>query len=185
MSARCAVLAAHLRVPAIRSGVLALALAAAGLAVVWPALLLPVERAHAAQRERVAGLSRVLAQIEAREAAAERHAALARQADALEARLRAPVDRSALVERMSALSAAAGTRVIHGANSFGEAQGGVVPVLQDLTVEGSYAEVRDFLGRVAGMETLTLLVSLEMSANPDGTLVRARTRFVTLSEGGA
>lgn len=185
MSARRAILTAHLRVPAIRAGVLVLGVAVLALAAVWPLLLVPTDRAQAAQRERAAGLSRLLAQIEAREAAADRHAALAEEVAALEARLDAPVDRSTLVERMSALSAEAGTRVIHGANSFGEERGGVVPVLQDLTVEGSYAELRDFLGRVAGMETLTLLASLEMSANPDGTLVRARTRFVTLSRGGA
>ena len=173
---------AHLRVPAIRAGALSLALAAGGLALVWPLLLAPAERAHAEGRERAAGLSRALSDLRGRQALASRHAELSQEARALEARLGAGVDRSALVERMAAISAAAGTRVIHGANRFGEAQGGVTPVLQDLTVEGSYAQVRDVLGRVAAMETLTLLVSVEMSANPDGTRVRARMRFVTLSE---
>ena len=183
-SRRRAVVTSHLRVPAIRAGVLALALALAGLAVVWPVLLIPAERAHAAQRDRAAGLSRVLAELRDRGEAAERFAALSEEADALERRLMADVDRSALVERMSAISTAAGTRVIHGANSFGEARAGVTPVLQNLTVEGSYAEVRDFLARVSAMETLTLLDSVEMSSNPDGTLVRGRMGFVTLSEGG-
>ena len=185
MSRRRALVMGHLRVPAIRAGAMTLALAAAGLAVVWPVLLLPAERAHEAQRERSAGLSRVLSEQRDRRDFAERHGRLSREAEALERRLGAEVDRSALVERMSAISAAAGTRVIHGANRFGEPQGGVTPVLQDLTVEGSYAQIRDFLARAAAMETLTLLDSVEMSANPDGTLVRARTRFVTLSEGGA
>jgi hypothetical protein len=185
VSRRRALLAGHLRIPAIRAGLLVLAVALLGLAVVWPLLLRPAESEHATQRERAAGLSRALTELREREAQAERHARLAAQAEALEARLRAPVDRSALVERMSALSAAAGTRVVHGANRFGEERAGLTPVVQDLTVEGSYAQVRDFLGRVAAMETLTLLDSVEMSANPDGTLVRARARFVTLSEGAA
>lgn len=145
-----AVLAAYLRVPLVRAGAWALVLTLAALAVLWPLRLVPAERAHGLQRERVAGLTRVLAELE---------------------------------ERLGAVSAAAGTRVIHGANSFGEPRAGVVPVLQDLTVEGSYAEVRDVLARVSRMETLTLLDAVEMSANPDGTLVRARLRLVTLSEG--
>ena len=184
MSRRRAVVMAHLRVPAIRAGAVALALALAGLAVVWPLLLIPAEREHRAQRDRAAGLSRVLSELGERQALAERHRALGAEADALERRLGADVDRSALVERMSAISTAAGTRVIHGANSFGDDRAGVTPVLQDLTVEGSYAQVRDFLARVSALETLTLLMSAEMSANPDGTLVRGRMRYMTLSEGG-
>ena len=180
---RRALAMAHVRVPAIRAGLLTLALALAGLAVVWPLLLLPAERAHAEGRARAAGLARVLTELEGRQALAERHAALAEEARRVEARLGADVDRSALVERMAAISAAAGTRVIHGANSFGEERAGVTPVLQDLTVEGGYAQIRDVLARVSAMETLTLLEAVEMSANPDGTLVRARMRFVTLAEG--
>lgn len=183
MSRRRALVMGHLRIPAIRAGVLAAALAGLGLAVVWPAALLPAQREHAAQRERAAGLSRVLSDMRGRQEQAGRHDRLSAEVEALEARLGAAVDRSSLVERMSAISAAAGTRVVHGANAFGEPREGVTPVIQDLTVEGSYAQLRDFLSRVTAMETLTLLDSVEMSANPDGTLVRARMRFVTLSEG--
>ena len=184
MSRRRAVLASHLRVPVVRAGAVALALALAGLGAVWPLLLVPAEREHEAQRDRAAGLSQVLSELRDRRALAERFAALSAEAHAIERRLGADVDRSALVERMSAISAAAGTRVIHGANSFGDERAGLVPVVQDLTVEGSYAQVRDFLARVSALETLTLLMSAEMSANPDGTLVRGRMRYMTLSEDG-
>ena len=175
---------AHLRVPILRSGLLVLILAVLLAGTAFGGYLRPGQARLAAAQEQVVALNRSISGTEARLTLTERYLELSAQVDALEERLSAEVDRSELVERMTALAAASETRIIHGANSFGQPRGGIVPVIQDLTVEGSYENVREFIGRVAGLDTLTLLLSIDFSANPDGTLVRGKMRFMTLSDAG-
>lgn len=176
---------AYLRVPVLRSGVLVALMAAlmAGTAI-W-GYWRPAEDRRARAEAQVVALNRAISGTEARLALTDRYLELSAQVDELEGRLAADVDRSELVERMTALAARADTRIIHGANSFGQERAGVVPVIQDLTVEGAYPDVRTFIGLVSGLDTLTLLLSVDFSANPDGTLVRGKMRFMTLSEEGA
>ena len=91
------------------------------------------------------------------------------------------MDRSGVVERLTALSASSGTRIIHGASTFGRPRGEVIPVEQDLTIEGAYSAVSRFMSGLQDLESLTLLRSVELTSNPDGTLVRAKIKLVTLS----
>jgi Tfp pilus assembly protein PilO len=132
----------------------------------------------------VVALNRAISATNARLALTDQYIELSAQVDELERQLQANVDRSKLVERMTALASQAKTRIIHGTNDFGKPRAGVVPVIQDLTVEGAYPDVRDFVERVAALETLSLLLSVDFSANPDGTLVRGKMRFMTLVERG-
>ena len=60
----------------------------------------------------------------------------------------------------------------------------MVPVEQDLTIEGSYVALARFFVGLEALETLTLLRSTEFAANPDGSLVRAKIKLVTLNAGG-
>lgn len=132
----------------------------------------------------VVALNWAISGTNARLALTDRYIELSAQVDELERQLQADVGRSELVEHMTALAARANTRIIHGTNDFGKPRAGVVPVIQDLTVEGAYPDVRDFVERVAGLDTLSLLLSADFSANPDGTLVRGKMRFMTLAEKG-
>lgn len=124
----------------------------------------------------------VLAEQQQRYELAEGAEDLRAQLDALDARLSAGEERAAIVERFTELAGASGVRIIHGANQFGRERAGMTPVLHALSVEGSYASLRTFLAATRGLSTLTLLVSADISANPDGTVVRARLEYMTLSE---
>lgn len=177
------IVAPYLRVPSIRQGVFVILLLASVLAVTERWLWAPARSAHAERLSEVIALQSQLAVTNARINQVTRYNDMQAMLDTLNTRLAAPVDRSGVIERLSAINTEAGTRIIHGANSFGEPRENIVPVLQDLTVEGPYDSIRTFLNRLAGLETLTLVRQAEFTANPDGTLVRLQMRLVTLSAG--
>lgn len=174
-------MAGYWRVPALRRGLILAIAAAAALIVVRSEWLLPARAELAQLKADAIALQTRLDDAAARRALSGDFRRLTAELDALDARFSASVERSELVERMATMSARAGTRIIHGANSFGAEKDGVVPVLQDLTIEGSYPQIRDFIGELARVETLTLPRSVEFSANAEGTLVRAKFRLVTYS----
>lgn len=179
-----AVFATYWRIPHLRRGLSLFLLGLFGLYFAWAGLLDPARREHDAVRDRFVRAAAAQADLGARSKGARLFMTRSAQIAALDARLSASVTSSGLVEAFSELSAEAGTRIIHGSNSFGEARGAVRLVIQDLTIEGSYDQLRIFLASVAEIGSLTMLVSAELGANPDGTLVRAQLRFVTLTAGG-
>ncbi len=177
-------LLSYLRIPHLRLGLFLAACGSAAVVMAWMLALQPARAAHDAARAALIARSADLAALEARRALADRYFALLSDVDALERALAAAPDRSQLVESLTSLSARAGTRIIHGSNSLGDARDGLRPMLQELTVEGGYDEVRAFLTEVSGLDTLTLPVAVDLNANPDGTLIRGRMRLMTLTEAG-
>lgn len=173
---------AYLAVPLIRRGVTFAALALLGLfaAAYW--LWSPAQAAHQFLKQDVIALQSMKLIDEARVDATESFAQTVGRIAVLEAKLVAPIDRAGVVEIMADLSRQTQVQIIHGANTFGRPRGAVRPVLQDLTVEGSYSEVSDFLGRLGQVETLTLLRRAEFTTNADGTLVRAQLKLMTLND---
>ena len=178
-----AIFLTYLRIPVIRNGLALLLIAGPLTGVVWNWMYLPAKADFASARSEMVDRASARSELELRQSMTDRVDELSAQIADLEQKLAAATDRSGLVERLTALSAEAGTRIIHGANSFGTERAGLKPVLQDLTVEGNYNELRAFLDAVDKLETLTMMVSADISANPDGTLVRGRFRFMTLSTG--
>ncbi len=175
----------YLRVPMLRTGLLLTILGAVlTLTATW-GYWQPSQGRLSHNQAQVVALNRAISGTEARLALTDRYIELSAQVDELESQLAADIDRSELVEWMTALASEANTRIIHGTNTFGQPRAGIVPVIQDLTVEGAYGDVRDFVEKVAGLETLSFLLSVDFSANPDGTLVRGKMRFMTLAEEGS
>lgn len=174
-------LAAYLAVPYVRQGAFLLLIALAVLAYVEVEWRGPLAREHAAAETRFRTLQQDVAELSARIESVETFDAMRDQLAEVTLRFEADVDRSGVVERLTALSSDAGTRIIHGANTFGRPRGDVIPVEQDMTVEGPYVALARFLTELEQVETLTLLRSVEMAANPDGSLVRAKIKLVTLS----
>lgn len=174
-------LAAYLAVPHVRQGAFLLIAALAALAVVQIEWRGPLTREHAAAETRFRTLQQDVGELASRIESVETFDAMQDQLAEVTLRFEADVDRSGVVERLTALSSEAGTRIIHGANTFGRPRGDVIPVEQDLTVEGSYVALARFLTELEKVESLTLLRSVEMAANPDGSLVRAKIKLVTLS----
>lgn len=174
-------LRAYLAVPAIGRAVLLLLPALVLLAFVELNWRRPLTVSHESAVAAFEALRAEAAELRARIDSVATYADMESRIEDVAARFEAPVDRSGVVERLTALSSEAGTRIIHGANSFGRPRGDVIPVEQDLTIEGSYADVSRFLEGLQALDTLTLLRSADFSANPDGTLVRAKIKLVTLS----
>ena len=174
-------LRAYLAVPAIFRGAALLLLSAATLIFVQIQMRAPMQQESLIAEARYNGLKAQVSQLSARIDSIETYDDMQRQLASVAKRFEANVDRSGVVERLTNLSAQAGTRIIHGASSFGRPRGEIVPVEQDLTIEGSYVALARFFSGLETLETLTLLRSSEFAANPDGTLVRAKIKLVTLN----
>ena len=171
------------RIPVVRRGLMALVLLLATLYLINSYAYRPAQIRFQALKAQAVSLQSELADLEIRSDLVVQFAALTAQTADVQRRFEADVDRSGIVERMARMSANAGTRIIHGSNNFGQARQGVVPVLQDLTLEGSYGQIREFISQLSGIETLTILRAIEMTSNPDGTLVRAKIKLITFAQG--
>ena len=174
-------LTAYLAVPVIYHGIGALLVCVAAFLLLDAAVAGPNQEERESLRSDVLALHAEKRALQTRVDAVITYDERLRAVDAVEARLRAPIDRSGVVQILAELSAVSDTQIIHGANSFGPPRGNLRPVLQDLTVEGSYANIARFIDGIGGIDTLTLLRQADVSANADGTLVRAQLKLMTLS----
>lgn len=177
-------LLAYIKVPLIQRGLTAMlgVLLALGVSEYW--LWAPARAEYTQARQTLVALQGEATTLKARVDETKHYEARVALLKDAEARLKANVDRAGVVARIADISAASGTRIIHGANSFGKPRAGVTPVLQDLTVEGPYSAVSKFIDELATFKTLTLIRKAEFSANPDGSLVRVKLQLMTLSAGG-
>jgi Tfp pilus assembly protein PilO len=181
MSAFIHIIGGFWRVPWLRKGAMALAFFALALVLINTYIYQPSREMHSNLRAQTVDLQNQLADLETRTNLGAVFDELSAQSDAIQQRLSSKVDRSGIVERIARISAQSGTRIIHGSNSFGQPSQGIVPVEQDLTIEGTYFQIRQFLTRISQIETLTILRSVEFSTNPEGTLVRGKMNLVTFS----
>ncbi len=169
------------RIPTIRMGLTYGAVAALLAAAAWGLLIVPTQASFTDKRAELIRLTAERDGLTRRRDEAPRYGALRRAADSLDRRLETGAERSRMVELFAAISKKSGTRIVHGSNQLGPEFDGAAKVLQELTVEGGYTELRTFLAEIAALETLTILVAADLSANADGTLVRARLRLKTLT----
>ncbi len=174
-------LRAYLAVPYVRQAVFFLLAGVALLAFVQTEYRAPLMETYASQTARLAALRSEVGELTARIDSIETYDDMQARIAAVTRKFEADVDRSGVVERLTELSSTSGTRIIHGANTFGRPRDSVVPVEQDLTIEGPYPALAKFLTGLDTLETLTLLRSVEISANPDGSLIRAKLKLVTLN----
>ena len=175
----------YLRVPSIRLGLQALALAAGGLVVALHGVAGAAAARRAVLRDELVAARTEAAVLRARLDRSVGFAETEAQLTAVEARYGAAADRSRVVGLLSALSAESGVRILHAANRFGPERAGHRPVLQDLTVEGELDEILRFLGALSGIETLTLLQSAAFAPSPGTANLRVDLELVTFSGDGA
>ena len=169
------------RIPTIRLGLTYGLIAGMLTCAVWAFLFTPTKASFNHKRAELIALTAKRDGLARRGDEAPRFAALREATEVLDQRLQTGAERSRMVELFAAISKKSGTRIIHGANQLGPSRDGAAQVLQELTVEGGYAEIRAFLAEIAGLETLTVLVAADLSSNIDGTLVRAKLRLTTLT----
>lgn len=169
------------RIPTIRLGLTYGVIAALLTGAAWLFLLAPTKASFTDKRAELIRLTAERDGLARRRDEAPRFEMLLRAVDSLDQRLETGAERSRMVELFAAISKKSGTRIVHGANQLGPARDGAAQVLQELTVEGGYTELRAFLAEIAGLETLTVLVAADLSSNVDGALVRAKLRLKTLT----
>lgn len=99
----------------------------------------------------------------------------------IEEKLTVDVDRSQITTLLSELATRTNTRIVHGASAVGKPRRGITPIEQDLTLEGTYFAIRQFIIGTAAMETLTIVRRIEMSSSQETSLVRANLKLSTLS----
>ncbi len=174
-------LRSYLAVPYVRQAVLLAIVIGVLLGLVETNYRAPLMAEHAKETSAFERLRTRVGELTARIDSIETYDDMEARLATVTARFEAGVDRSGVVERLTQLSTASGTRIIHGANTFGRPRGTIIPVEQDLTIEGPYSALAKFLTGLEMLETLTLLRTVEISANPDGSLIRAKLKLVTLS----
>lgn len=176
------IIRAYLAVPMIGRGVFLIILVIACILGTERWVWGPARAQHKALKQDVIALQNAKLTNQARVDATADFAQTQAHLSILETKLAASIDRSGVVEILADLSRVSEVQIIHGANTFGRPRDTVRPVLQDLTVEGSYAQVAGFVSQLSQIETLTLLRRAEFSTNADGTLVRAQLKLMTLNE---
>ena len=169
------------RIPTIRLGLTYGGIAAVLAGAAWMFLITPTKASFTEKRAELIQLTTERDGLARRGDEAPRFEMLSRAADNLDLRLETGAERSRMVELFAAISKKSGTRIVHGANQLGPQSDGAAQVLQELTVEGGYRQLRAFLTEISELETLTVLVAADLSSNTDGTLVRAKLRLKTLT----
>lgn len=144
----------------------------------------PAQETFTSRKAEAVALQSQIADLELRREMSAQTKALASALTNLRRRFSAKTDRAGLVENMAELAERHSVNIIHGSNSFGRSIGNVKPILQDLTIEGSYPQVRAFLDGIARLNTLTLLRRAEFSGGKDGTKIRVKLKLKTFGAGG-
>ena len=171
---------AYWSVPHIAVGTSLAILGLISLGIIYWSFFSPVSGGLEQQRSDLFQLRRDLSEIESRMSQQDNFGLLTEKISNLRLRLNRPSDESIIVEELAAYSAKSQTRILHSETTLGPERDGLRSVLRDLTVEGSYSQVRSFIGLLSEMKTFTLISKLDLSANPDGSIVRARLRIETL-----
>ena len=172
------------RVPYLRRAALFALVTCLGAGFVATQLFAPAQDTHDTRLAQMQSISAARAELDARLALKDQVRYLSADIAVLDAKLAQGGERSGVVEKFAELAADTGVRIIHGTNRFGTETEGISPVFHELSVEGDYLSTRAFLAAAGELTTLTLLNAAEMTANPDGTVIRTQLEFVTYGGAG-
>lgn len=174
-----AMVMSHWRIPYLRRAFLFAVGGGLAASFAYVGMVTPAQDTYDAKFEQMREISAQRAELDARLALTDKVANVAEKITILDQKLNQEGERSGVVERFAELATVTGVRIIHGTNRFGAEISGVSPVFHELTIEGDYLSTRAFLESARDLASLTLLLSTEMSGNPDGTIVRSQLEFVT------
>jgi len=165
-----------LRHPAVKSGVVAVGVAAAvlvfALAFRWPA-----QRAHQTLEASLSEARHALVTARQAETMAALHAGHLQTVPQLEAKLAAAGDQTRVVNALGELARRHGLRIQN--QSYAERRDGAGLAI-DLVVEGSYASARNFLHGVAALPVWIEVHEVHLDRGSDAGSVKGRFRLVSV-----
>ena len=168
-----------LRHPRVRSGVLVSAVAVfvmllTGVAYWWPALNASATlKLQIEQKRRQAVEASTSAQLVLVSRRAVQHV------EQIEKKLAASGTQVNLVQNLSTLARQHNVKILSEAYEEGKAKDGYKPFVHELTLQGGYAELRQFLTALKDLPTFTIVQDAVMSRAGNAAVIKAQLRMHT------
>jgi hypothetical protein len=147
--------------PMALAGIVALALAAVALLVVYGAVWWPLARDAAMSTSEMEALERNVRELRSTAALAEEYARLDDVVDSIARRLDTDVTHAALSRSLGDLSSSAGVVFLNEASREGKPVGNLQVIRQEFGIETNYAGLREFLG---GLDALPFYTHVDACA---------------------
>jgi len=168
------------RHPYVRRGTIAAAGALAFMLLAYAGLWWGAARAHAALMEQIESRRRAVVDTMHAGEVARAFQRARRDIDAVERKLVAAVEQAVLVEKLGRLARSKNVMVVSESYEEGKALGaGYTPLIMDITLQGSYPGMREFL---LGLPALPALIEVQDArierARETAGVLKARLRLV-------
>lgn len=168
----------NVRHPLARLGVRAL-LAAGTVLVGALALWWPAQHADSGLQAQIAAKRRALVEVQQADELLRLYTSAQKSVPLLEKKLEQSVSQAQLVDSLSRLARQHGVRVASETYEEGRSSGGQALLLAELTVQGSYGAVRNFLRDLPTLPMWTEVHEVRLEAARGSAAVRGRIRVAT------
>jgi Tfp pilus assembly protein PilO len=158
----------------------AVALVASALAVIAAAIAWwPVSRAHEASRAAIDEQRRAIVLARQADALAAAYQRAVQEVPKVEQKLARDVGQAELVQGLARLAQRSGVRLLGESYEDGKPEGGYTPLHAEVSVQGAYAGLRDFLQGVPELPMWGDVQEMRIERARDGQgIVKARLRLV-------
>jgi Tfp pilus assembly protein PilO len=150
----------------------ALLAAGAALGAWWPQ-----ERAHRALEEEIVAQRRALAQAKRVDELARAYVQARQEVAILDRKLAEAATQAQLVQSFARLARKHGVKIV--AESYEEGRGALPALAADLTVQGAYPALREFVADLAGLPTWSEVQELRIESARGTELQKGRVRVLT------
>lgn len=166
------------RHPVARAGLWAV-LAAMVLVVLALAWWWPAQRAEQGLNNDITAKRRALVQMQQADELLRRYETARKAVPLLEKKLEQSISQAQLVESLARLARQRGVRVISETYDEGRSTGGQALLLAELTVQGSYTMLRDFLRDLPGLPMWTEVQEVRLEGARGAAQIKGRIRIAT------
>lgn len=166
------------RHPAARAGLWA-GLMTTVLVVVAMVWWWPAQRAGQALSNEIATRQRALVQMQQADELLRRYEMARKAVPLLEKKLEQSISQAQLVESLARLARQRGVRVLSETYDEGRSAGGQALLLVELTVQGSYPMLRDFLRDLPGLPMWTEVQEVRLEGVRGAAQIKGRIRIAT------
>lgn len=156
------------------AGLVAMVLMVLALAWWWPA-----QRAEQGLNNDITAKRRALVQMQQADELLRRYEAARKAVPLLEKKLEQSISQAQLVESLARLARQRGVRVLSETYDEGRSAGGQALLLAELTVQGSYPMLRDFLRDLPGLPMWTEVQEVRLEGARGTAQIKGRIRIAT------
>lgn len=175
-----------LRHPRVRAGFAALVISVAALVVVSAAYWWPARHAAETLQAKIEERRLEISSADSRAQLAGASRRAAGQVAQIEKKLDASVTQAVLVQNLTALARRHNAKIVSQSYEEGKPKDGYAALVHELTLQGSYAELRGFIGDLQGLPTFTIVQEAILGRTANAAAIRAQLDMVTYrrAEGG-